>query len=170
LDSHTRHYKILRQLHEELYANRFPGYVEAATLRTLAAEGSRYFHELSDERYSFDPTSRDFDVIDHWHAGERRGAGTLSGGESFLASLSLALALSESLPRFASRLEALFLDEGFSTLDAATLDDVTSALERLACGTRMIGVISHVADLADRLPCRIRVNKSPRGSTLSVDG
>ncbi|MBK9167743.1 MAG: SMC family ATPase [Bryobacterales bacterium] len=165
-----RRHKILRQLHEELHANRFPGFVEAATLRTLAAEGSRHFHELSAERYSFDPTSPDFDVIDHWHAGERRSASTLSGGESFLASLSLALALSESLPRFASRLEALFLDEGFSTLDAATLDDVTSALEKLAGGTRMIGVISHVAELADRLPCRIRVHKSPRGSTLSVDG
>jgi exonuclease SbcC len=96
---------------------------------------------------------------------------TLSGGESFLASLSLALALSEQAPSLAasarSRVTSLFLDEGFGTLDEETLQVVIGAVEVLGGDDRMVGVVTHVAELAERLPSRIVVEKSPRGSRIS---
>ncbi|MEA2536572.1 MAG: repair protein SbcC/Rad50, partial [Chloroflexota bacterium] len=96
---------------------------------------------------------------------------TLSGGESFLASLSQALALSEQAPALAasapSRVTCLFLDEGVGTLDEETLQVVIGAVEVLGGDDRMVGVVTHVAELAERLPSRIVVEKSPRGSRIS---
>jgi exonuclease SbcC len=96
---------------------------------------------------------------------------TLSGGETFQASLALALALSEQVTALsaagASRLESIFLDEGFGTLDENTLDVVAGTLENLAgSGTRMVGVITHVAALAERIPVRYEVNRDSTGSHI----
>jgi len=103
----------------------------------------------------------------------RRSARTLSGGESFLTSLALALALSSSVSQFADgaapfKLDALFLDEGFSTLDAETLNVAVEAIQSLQEGDRMIAVISHVTDLAERLPSRIQVIKGVSGSEIML--
>ena len=106
---------------------------------------------------------------------------TLSGGETFLASLSLALALAERLPELGAatrptRLDSLFLDEGFGTLDEASLEAVADALDRLhlegnspAGSGRMIGVITHRPELAERMPSRIRVIKSQDGSRVEQE-
>jgi exonuclease SbcC len=100
---------------------------------------------------------------------------TLSGGETFLASLALALALAEHLPALASTgaessLESLFIDEGFSHLDSDTLDIVASALEVLGQDrSRLIGVITHVPALAERMPARVTVHKEQTGSTVTVE-
>src|SRR5204862_6050321 len=109
--------------------------------------------------------SRDFAVVDHRNADEVRSVRTLSGGETFLASLALALALSERVAELAAdgavRLEALFLDEGFGTLDADTLDVVASAIENLGAGGRMVGIVTHVRELAERVQLRFEVTKGP---------
>lgn len=97
-------------------------------------------------------------VIDTWHADELRDTRTLSGGESFLVSLALALALSD-LMSDKNRIESLFLDEGFGTLDADTLDIALDALDSLNATGRMIGVISHVDAMKERIPVQIKVRK-----------
>ena len=104
-------------------------------------------------------------VQDLWNAGEVRGVKTLSGGETFLASLSLAIALSDYLA--GNRvLGALFLDEGFGTLDPQALEAVANALENLRTQGRMVGVVTHVESLSERLPSRLLVTKSVAGSSV----
>jgi len=140
------------------------------TLRLLAAAGSERLSYLSNERYRLSFENDEFYVIDSWNGEDRRSVRTLSGGETFLASLALALALSEQVRILAvgerAKLDSLFLDEGFGTLDAETLETVVSAIEQLGGDGRTVGVITHVADLAERLPARLIVTKSPRGSTV----
>ena len=109
-------------------------------------------------------------IIDRWNANEERPVETLSGGESFLTSLALALALSE-LSRGRSQIHSLFLDEGFGTLDAETLDVAIAALEGLQMQGRSIFLISHIGELTRRIPVRIGVEKMGNGSSrLQVRG
>ena len=103
-------------------------------------------------------------VVDRWNANEERPVETLSGGESFLTSLALALALSE-LSRGRSQLSSLFLDEGFGTLDSETLDVAIAALEGLQMQGRSIFLISHIGELTRRIPVRIAVEKMGNGSS-----
>jgi exonuclease SbcC len=141
-------------------------------LQLLAAAGSRRLETLSGGRYRLEYVEEEFSVVDTWNGDERRSARTLSGGETFLASLALALGLSEQVRALAvsdrARLDALFLDEGFGTLDPESLEVVVDAIEQLGGDGRMVGVITHVQELALRLPSRIEVEKSPRGSTARV--
>ena len=106
-------------------------------------------------------------VADAW-TGQERDPGSLSGGESFAASLSLALGLADVVSAEAGgvRLETLFVDEGFGTLDDDTLDDVMSVLDGLREGGRAVGVVSHVADLRQRIPAQVRLVKSRTGSVI----
>ncbi|WP_315982893.1 SbcC/MukB-like Walker B domain-containing protein [Aliamphritea spongicola] len=98
-------------------------------------------------------------VVDTWQGDAVRDTKTLSGGESFLVSLALALALSDLVSQKTS-IDSLFLDEGFGTLDSATLDIALDALDNLNASGKMIGVISHVAALKERVPVQIRVRKT----------
>lgn len=119
--------------------------------------------ELSSGRYRFCLDGGEYAVEDRWIQAIRP-VRTLSGGESFLASLSLALSLSEHLSR--GRIGALFLDEGFGTLDAETLEQVAGVLEALPTRGRLVGIVTHVEALAERLPARLVVDKHPSGSRL----
>lgn len=103
-------------------------------------------------------------VVDTWLADAVRDTKTLSGGESFLVSLALALGLSDLVSHKTS-IDSLFLDEGFGTLDAETLDIALDALDNLNASGKMIGVISHVEALKERIPVQVRVNK---GSGLGL--
>ena len=98
-------------------------------------------------------------VIDTWQADVARDTQTLSGGESFLVSLALALALSD-LVSSKTRIDSLFLDEGFGTLDAETLEVALDALDALNASGKMIGVISHIEALKERVPVQIKLSKS----------
>ncbi len=154
-----------------LNATHFQDYMLQSSYRLLAREGSRYFEELTGGRYSFHSEKDDFAVRDHSNGDELRSVSTLSGGESFLASLSLALALAQSIvelsgERGKAALESLFLDEGFSTLDPETLGKVADALPALQKKGRLIGVITHVESLAEQLPARIEIAKTPTGSRI----
>ncbi|WP_312241895.1 SbcC/MukB-like Walker B domain-containing protein, partial [Pantoea sp.] len=100
----------------------------------------------------------ELDVMDTWQADATRDTRTLSGGESFLVSLALALALSD-LVSHKTRIESLFLDEGFGTLDAETLDAALDALDALNASGKTIGVISHVEAMKERIPVQIKVRK-----------
>jgi DNA repair protein SbcC/Rad50 len=159
-------------LSKELRADRIIAFLQVEALQILAAAGSEHLSTLSGGRYRLAFDQDEFFVIDAWNGEERRSARTLSGGETFLASLGLALALSEqvrslSLNRRAD-LDSLFLDEGFGTLDPETLEVVVDAIEQLGSDGRMVGVITHVRELALRLPARIEVDGAPRGSQIQV--
>ena len=109
----------------------------------------------------------DLNVIDHYNGGER-DVRTLSGGESFQASLSLALGLSEEIQSTAGgiQLDSMFIDEGFGTLDDDALQKAMDALVRLADGNRMVGIISHVSELRDRIDQQIVVRKDRTGGSF----
>jgi exonuclease SbcC len=165
---------LAQSLALHLRADQFLAYVQEEALRALAHDGSRHLRGLSQGRYSLLCEAQEFSVIDHWNADCRRSVKTLSGGESFLASLGLALALAESLAtlsaegRAAEALESLFLDEGFGTLDSATLDQVREAIEKLHGGERMVGLVTHIGELAEQMPARVEIGRSERGATLRV--
>ena len=164
---------VARDLAQSLRADQFIAFVQQEAYRRLATDGSLHLKTLSSDRYLFDFDKDEFVVRDHWNADEPRPVATLSGGESFLASLALALALAEGLSglshghgRFA--LESLFLDEGFGTLDPETLDTVLEGIENLSTTDRLVGIVSHIPELAERMPSRIYVRKSAGGSTVEV--
>lgn len=160
-------------LGKELQQNNFIAFVLAQSMERLAALATAELLNISDGRYGLAAVNEGFDVIDHHNADERRSVATLSGGETFLASLALALALAGSVRDLAGaaaagRLDAMFIDEGFGALDPETLEVVVDALERLREGERMIGVISHVAALADRIPGGLVVAKNGGLSTVTA--
>ena len=165
---------VAQTLAQHLRADQFLAYVLEEALRRLAADGSRHLRQLSQGRYSLECEGQEFSVVDHWNADARRSVKTLSGGETFLASLGLALALAESLAslsaadRVGEALESLFLDEGFGTLDPETLGQVVQAIEALQGGERMVGVITHLPELAEQMPARVSVGRSERGATLTI--
>ena len=132
---------------------------------------------LSGGQFDLTHDKGDLFVIDHADADASRSVRTLSGGETFQASLALALALSSHISALAAagaaRLDSIFLDEGFGTLDPETLEVVATTLEALAQGDRMVGVVTHVSALAERVPVRFRVDAEradlghhPRGTPV----
>ncbi|CAN5856051.1 hypothetical protein BH23ACT10_BH23ACT10_25170 [soil metagenome] len=158
-------------LGQHLGAKRFEQWLLNQALGQLVADASVRLRELSSQAYSLhvDDTGG-FQVVDHRNADELRSARTLSGGETFLASLSLALSLADHVALLASgtsaRLDALFLDEGFGTLDHDTLDVVAAALEELGSHGRTVGLVTHVRELAERMPVRFEVRRTGETSTV----
>jgi exonuclease SbcC len=154
-----------------LRANTFERWLCSEALGSLVAEASATLRALSDGQYELDRDERnELVVIDYEDAAARRPVHTLSGGETFQASLALALALSRQVVELSSGkrdLNSMFLDEGFGTLDEDTLETVASTLERLAEDSgRMVGIVTHVAALAERVPVRFVVSHTGATSTL----
>ncbi len=164
--------QVAMALKQELHANRFEKWVLDQVLRDLCTAATALLQRLSQHAYSLTLDDRaGFVVVDHRSADESRPARTLSGGETFLVSLALALALAEQVAQAGpqlggAHLESLFLDEGFGTLDLATLDVVAAAIEDLGAAGRMVGLVSHVPELAERVPVRFVVQRGPRSSTV----
>ena len=152
-------------LNRDLMTNNFPAYMLERVQDDLAQRASDILKSVTDGRYDLFFRGDEYVVLDAW-TGSERSARTLSGGESFITSLALALALSDTLAGSTS-LGALFLDEGFGTLDAETLEGVAKVLESLTAHGRMVGVITHVAALTERLPDRLLVKKGPEGSVVA---
>ena len=162
---------------------RFSAYVLAYRLTQVVAAANLRLARMSDQRYSLEHTPHrgagetrgglSLQVRDDW-SGESRDPATLSGGETFVVSLALALGLADVITQESdsaaegSRLETLFVDEGFGSLDADTLDDVMDTLDSLRDGGRVVGVVSHVAEMRDRIPTQLLVSKSRQGSTVAV--
>lgn len=166
--------RTMRTLAQALHSDRLIAFVQGEALERLAIAASEHLRDLSGGRYRLGCNDDDFEVVDTWNGDERRNVRTLSGGETFLASLSLALALAEQLSALAvgghARLDSLFLDEGFGSLDPETLEVVTAAVETLREGGRLVGIITHIAELAERMPVRFVIAKSPRGSRVRREG
>jgi exonuclease SbcC len=142
--------------------------VAAANERLGAMTGERYLLEQVDEKGAGEQRGGlSLRIRDEW-SGKRRDPATLSGGETFLVSLALALGLADTVSHEAggTQLDTLFIDEGFGALDATTLDGVMDTLDSLRDGGRVVGLVSHVAELRNRIPSQLEVRKSRRGSTL----
>jgi len=159
-------------LGQHLKSTGFERWLLEEAFRRLVTGATAILNELSSGQYSFEYDERlNFEVIDHRNADERRSARTLSGGETFLASLALALTLAEQTVELAAegsaRLESLFLDEGFGTLDDETLDVVASAIAELGARGRVVGVVTHQPNLAATISVQYRVSKNPVTATVT---
>ncbi|MDQ0276914.1 exonuclease SbcC [Arthrobacter silviterrae] len=154
-------------------------YVLAARLEQVAAAASLRLATMSGGRYTLSHTDAKaggnrksglgLEVVDEWTQ-QSRDTSTLSGGESFMASLSLALGLADVVQQESGGLdiETLFVDEGFGSLDEESLDQVMDALEGLRDGGRVVGLVSHVAEMKTRIPVHLQVTKGRNGSTLAL--
>lgn len=139
----------------------------AATERLAAMTGGRYALVHSDSKSGNRKAGLGLHVTDEW-TGQHRDTSTLSGGESFMASLSLALGLADVVQQEAGgvNIETLFVDEGFGSLDEQSLEQVMDALEGLRDGGRVVGLVSHVAEMKQRIPAQLQILKGRNGSTV----
>ncbi len=162
--------KVKLAFEQYIQAFYFERILDYANARLTGISGGRYtLLRQTEGQNRRSAAGLDIEVLDHF-TGKKRPASTLSGGESFLASLSLALGLSDVITAFAGGVEvdAIFIDEGFGSLDKSALEQVIGALDKLSDGSRMVGVISHVEELATAIPRQIRVQKTRQGSHLSM--
>ncbi|MCC3439173.1 MAG: SMC family ATPase [Oscillatoriales cyanobacterium] len=164
----TEQEQTYHTLAQNLKSNEFQSYILEHLEAELVGSATLILQELTENRYKLKNQDGEYWVTDNWNGGEARRVRTLSGGETFATSLSMALALSEKLSQGA-QLGSLFLDEGFGTLDAETLESVTQILESLRQRERLIGVITHVRGLGERLPAQVKVFKSPQGSRIEIE-
>src|SRR4051794_18275441 len=165
--------------HDNQLQMRLSAYVLATRLDQVVAAANERLGHMRDQRYLLQRTGRaerrgaqaglGLEVLDQW-TGDVRAPTTLSGGETFVVSLALALGLADVVTHEAggTEVETLFVDEGFGTLDADTLDDVMDRLDGLRAGGRTVGVVSHVTEMRSRIPTQVNVAKGRSGSTVSV--
>ncbi len=158
---------------------RLSAFVLAARLEKVAALANERLAGMGEGRYQLRHTDHlaargarsglGLEVLDLW-TGQARDTSSLSGGESFMASLALALGLADAVREEAGGfdLQTLFVDEGFGTLDDDSLEQVMAVLDDLREGGRAVGVVSHVAELRTRIPNQVVVRKTERGSTVQV--
>jgi exonuclease SbcC len=156
----------------------FEQYLQATYFDQILKEANRRFYTLSSGQFELvrskeasglrSQTGLDLNVLDHY-TGRERSVSTLSGGESFQAALSLALGLSDVIQRENGgiRLDAMFVDEGFGSLDEDALGQAIRVLTQLAGDSRIVGIISHVAELRESIPQQIQVKRSQTGSSLT---
>ncbi|HWQ67074.1 MAG TPA: AAA family ATPase [Methanospirillum sp.] len=175
IESQRRELTKWERLHDLIGSadgKKFRVFAQGLTFKILITQANRHLTHMTD-RYLLiqdEKTPLDLAVIDTWQAGEIRSTKNLSGGESFIISLSLALGLSGMASKNV-RVDSLFLDEGFGTLDDEALETALTALSGLRQQGKLIGIISHVPAIRERIPTRIVVEKGSNGrSTLEAPG
>ena len=168
----TRRWQNLHELIGAADGKKYRNYAQSLTFASVIAQANRQLVQLSD-RYllTADPARPlELNIIDNYQGGETRSAKNLSGGESFIVSLALALGLAQ-MSGENMRIDSLFLDEGFGTLDEETLDSALETLSQLRTHGKHIGIISHVAALTERIATRIQITPQNGGnSTISGPG
>ena len=159
------------RLESYVLAARLEQVAAAATVRLRRMSSGRYTLVHSDDRTGRGRSGLGLHVVDAW-TGRERDTATLSGGETFFASLALALGLADVVTDEAGgvRLDTLFIDEGFGSLDDQTLDEVLDVLDSLRERDRSVGIVSHVADLRRRIHAQLEVVKGRSGSELRMRG
>lgn len=159
---------LFHQLADDLTDSRFVNFLLEDRRRLLSELASERLREMT-KRYRFTDDGN-FNIVDELEGDVERGSDTLSGGETFLASLALALGLAETATRHGGRLQSFFLDEGFDALDAEMLDLSLDGIERIVTPERLIALVSHVPALAARVEDKIVLSKDPDGHTIVVSG
>jgi len=185
LEKSQKEYNISRRLYELVKGTTGNGkitleqYVQAAGFDGIIAAANRRLQPMSDGQYQLyrqedslgkkSNTFLDLEVLDNY-TGHRRPVGNLSGGESFKASLSLALGLSDTVSSNLGgiQMDALFVDEGFGTLDRKSIDNAMDILINLSGTNKLVGVISHREELIENIPQQIRVTKTKTGSKFDI--
>ncbi|MGW2229059.1 SbcC/MukB-like Walker B domain-containing protein, partial [Streptomyces formicae] len=159
------------RLESYVLAARLEQVAAAATVRLRRMSSGRYTLVHSDDRTGRGRSGLGLHVVDAW-TGRERDTATLSGGETFFASLALALGLADVVTDEAGgvRLDTLFIDEGFGSLDDQTLDEVLDVLDSLRERDRSVGIVSHVADLRRRVHAQLEVVKGRAGSAVRQRG
>jgi exonuclease SbcC len=152
----------LAALSKLLNDGKFPAFLVARRQTQLLVNAGLILRRMTDDRYAL---HENFDILDV-RLGQVRPANTLSGGETFLASLALALALGEISAAGGGTVDALFLDEGFGTLDDEALVAAVGELQQRSQGGRLIGLVSHVKAVADFVDDVLRVTPGLRGSVI----
>jgi exonuclease SbcC len=156
------------QLYEDLANTRFVDFLLEDKRRVLSELATHQLKEMTG-RYRFDDSGA-FRIVDELNADIERSVETLSGGETFLASLALALGLAEAVTRHGGRLRCFFLDEGFGSLDPESFDRALDGIERIVRQDRLIGLVSHVPALADRIPDKIVLERADEGMSRIAEG
>lgn len=169
-DEVSNDYRLLDEIDRIIQGNKFVEYVATNHLKYIALEASKRLSTITNGRYALEINDAlEFVMRDNFNGGERRGVDTLSGGETFLTSLSLALALSSQIQMKGNApLEFFFLDEGFGSLDVELLDTVMESLEKLHSSNLSIGIISHVEELKNRVPVKLVVTAGEIGEGSKV--
>lgn len=170
-DANAKRWRDLDELIGSAKGHKFRDYAQGFTLEILLGYANHHLHDLS-RRYRLErvPDSLSLMVIDQDMGDEHRSVHSLSGGESFLVSLALALGLA-SLASNRVRVESLFIDEGFGSLDAETLRVAMDALDNLQAQGRKVGVISHLQEMTERIGVQVQVRRQSGGqSCVEVRG
>ncbi len=157
-------------LEQFIQAERFDRIIRAANKRLLPMSDGQYeLYRQEDSIGKRSNTFLDLEVLDNY-TGHRRPVGNLSGGESFKASLSLALGLSDMVSSSLGgiQMDALFIDEGFGTLDRKSIDNAMEILLNLSGSNKLVGIISHREELMESIPQQIYVTKEKDGSRIEV--
>ena len=181
----TKQYGVVARLDQLFNGNnaerlKLEQYVLSTYFDMILNAANQRFYRMSNGRYELSrvekvldgrgKNSLDMEVLDHY-TGRKRSVKTLSGGESFKAALSLALGLSEMIQNFAGgiEVEVLFVDEGFGSLDEESLNQAIQCLLELANGNRLIGIISHVPELKERINKKVEIIKKQNGSHILME-
>jgi len=171
LNEEVEKWSLMNNLIGDATGNKFANFSQGLTLQNLLVYTNKRLLNLTD-RYLIDKPAADgtLKVIDQYQGNTHRSVSTLSGGETFLISLALALSLSDMASKNVA-LDCLFIDEGFGTLDQETLDIAMNTLEKLQSESqKTVGVISHVEALKERINVQIVLEKDPQGySKISIE-
>ena len=158
----------------------FENYVQSYFMQTVLVEANKRLIKMTDSRYELKrketearlnaKTGLDFSIFDSY-TGKERDVASLSGGEKFKASLALALGLSDAISnnRGGIKIDSLFIDEGFGSLDSESLNQALNILSDLSGNDKLVGVISHVSELMSRIDNKILVNKTNTGSIVNIE-
>ena len=174
MDEYIHKLSILSELEKLFKGKKFIEYIAISRLKYISKDASRRLYNITNGNYGLEiDDNGKFFISDYKNGGVSRDTSTLSGGETFLASLSLALSFSSEIQlKGTAPLELFFLDEGFGTLDEDLLEVVMSSLERIHNNKLKIGIISHVESIKNRVPVKLNVNKACAGlsgSKLSIE-
>ena len=171
LEKYKHKYDLAKELSNVLKGKALAEYVAEEYLQEITVSANEKLALLMDGRYTLKFENKEFVVEDNFNDAQVRPASTLSGGETFLVSLSLALSISEAITMLSSRsMDFFFLDEGFGTLDGELCEAVVGALYKLESRNLKIGLISHVKELEDSIKNKVLIEKTQnKGSIIRID-